>query len=226
MSTYGILLPCDGSEPMPIAVGDYEHIQQLVGGTFDAVRADFDPSVLNDPDNIIVDGDEEPITVVGYVHDEGLLIGLRPNAMASLVLNRHIAGPCVIVSGTSPDGKYDGYNHDIPEWFANAVFQGGLFEVCQAIELAARFEADALELAYADGLFTEEQWARLHAMMDTFDPKYDDIVQDAVDIAVAYKVGRLAGTVTKFDRQAFEEFQQTLKLTDDAINQFWKEEGK
>lgn len=50
---------------------------------------------------------------VGYVHDEGLLLGLEPNAMASAVFGKFLVGNCVIVGAISDTGEYDGENHNL-----------------------------------------------------------------------------------------------------------------
>lgn len=219
-STYGILLPCDGTEPMPISVGDHEHINTLVGGWFDAVRNDFDPQ---DFASNIIHEDAEPFTVVGYVHDEGLLIGLPVNAMASIVLGREIAGPCVLVSGTSPSGEYDGENHDVPEWFADAVFQGGLHELSEALHAEAELQAKAFHLAIQDGVFTKEQASTIIRMMMSGDERYEEAITKAMEISVTYALGRVADTIPKFDRDQFTNFQDSLKLTNEEIAKFWEE---
>jgi hypothetical protein len=213
---------------MPISVGDYEHIQSLVGGHFDCVRVDYDPVVFeNEPGakEILGDGPATPFVAVGYVHDEGLLLELPVNPMASVVLQREIVGPCVLVSGSSPNGYYDGDNHDLPEWFANAVFQGGLHDVAESLRDIADFESTALVLAAKDGLFTEEQFGKLVYMISSGDPKYDETITKALEIATLYAVGQMTGAVEKFDRSEYERFQQTLVVTDEDINNFWEQEG-
>lgn len=55
--------------------------------------------------------------IVGYVNDEGLLIGLEPNALASLLFNRPLVGNVVVVGALNDEGECDGENHDIPEHF-------------------------------------------------------------------------------------------------------------
>lgn len=229
MSTYGILLPCDGSEPMPISVGDHIHINELVGGHFDAVSNNFDPQVFLDSGEPIahqlIGANAEPFTAVGYVHDEGLILDLPVNIMASIVLQREIVGPCVLVSGTSPSGEYDGDNHDVPEWFANAVFQGGLLEMARLLHDEATIQANAFRLAYMDGVFTDVQAAKIVAMMESGDRRYDTVLAKSMAIALAYAIGRAEGTLPKFDRAEFEEFQKSLTLTDDAIIEFWNQEG-
>lgn len=72
-------------------------LQTMVGGLIDCVRND---------------------DLVGYVNDEGLLMGLPLNGWASLMLGQPLVGDVVIVGGYNKAGYYDGENHDIPEWFA------------------------------------------------------------------------------------------------------------
>ena len=70
-------------------------LQQHVGGYIDAVRGE---------------------DIVGYVNDEGLLIGLDINAGASMLFGRLLVGNVVIVGGLNERGEYDGENHDTPSW--------------------------------------------------------------------------------------------------------------
>lgn len=98
--TSGALLPCGvGNEIEPAIVEGLESIQQYVGGCIDAVRTEL----------------EDGTVIVGYCHDEGLLLGMETNWFASALFNRQLAGPVVVVSGTSPNGEYDGDNYDLPE---------------------------------------------------------------------------------------------------------------
>lgn len=50
---------------------------------------------------------------VGYVHDEGLLIGLEPNALASAIFGRFLCGPCVIVGTLNENGVEDGDSYNL-----------------------------------------------------------------------------------------------------------------
>lgn len=91
-TTKGLLIA--HNEMRSIDVGDHIDINTMVGGWFDAVRND---------------------TMVGYVHDEGLLLGLPLNPIATALFGRIIAGPCVLVGSINENGEYDGYNHDLTE---------------------------------------------------------------------------------------------------------------
>lgn len=216
MSTIGILLPCDGSEPEPVSVGDYTHIQALIGGCFDVVRFDASPEMIG------ASGDG--FTMVGYVHDEGLLIGLPINTHASLLFGRELVGPVVVVSGTSPKGKYDGENHDLPEWFNEFVFSGNVHEVASSLIDVAKLASKAFLLAVKEGLYSREEAIRLLAMMQSDDDQDQERVAKAIAIAIAYAEMRAEGMppMNSDDKPVTE-------VTDEMIAEFfnnYNEEGK
>lgn len=70
-------------------------IQEAVGGYIDAVRGE---------------------DIVGYVNDEGLLMGLPHNALASIIFGRYLVGNVLVVGSFSEEGEYDGADYDIPVW--------------------------------------------------------------------------------------------------------------
>lgn len=76
----------------PVSLGDHTTIHEQVGGWFDCVRND---------------------SLVGYVHDEGLLIGLPLNPIATALFGRIIVGNCVVYSFRNEKGEYDGDNHPL-----------------------------------------------------------------------------------------------------------------
>jgi len=90
---YAVNLPEDSAH---IIIGEH------VGGHFDAVR-------LSD--------------VVGYVHDEGLLIGLEYNVRASLLFNRSLVGNCVLVGCLDSAGEFDGDDYDVPQNYLDMMSQ-------------------------------------------------------------------------------------------------------
>lgn len=85
-------------------------IHEIVGGWFDAVSHE---------------------AVVGYVNDEGLLIGLPVNVIASALFSRPLVGDCVIVGALNERGEYDGENHDVPAGLLSEEF------ATEALRLAA-----------------------------------------------------------------------------------------
>ena len=95
----GALLPTGINRKIePVLVDGVDSIQTYVGGMFDCVT-----QVM--PDNTVM---------VGYIHDEGMLLNLEMNWFASALFMRELHGPVVLVSGSSPSGEYDGENYDIP----------------------------------------------------------------------------------------------------------------
>lgn len=77
----------------------YEIIKEAVGGWLDTVS-------------------NENGSIVGYLHDEGLLIGLPVNVVATLLFQMPLVGDMVLVGGLDKDGNYDGENHDLdPKFF-------------------------------------------------------------------------------------------------------------
>lgn len=99
----GIIIKTTGEvEPFSVT-DDYRSISEAVGGLIDSV-ADHDTNL------------------VGYVHDEGLLIGLAPNIVASSLFGRPLVGDCVVFGLTDANGIYDGENHDIPAEYLSDKF--------------------------------------------------------------------------------------------------------
>lgn len=225
MGTYGILLPCDGTEPLPVSVGDHNHISEMVGGVFDAVRRDFqdeEMTVLEAPDGA------EGFVAVGYLNDTGVIDQLKLNAMASVMFGQEIRGPVVVVSGTSPYGEYDGENYDVPQWFSDAVFNGGLHGLAQVLQAQAQVEAQAMWIAYNDGVFTEEEFVNLCRIMEASDLELGsqemETLESFIAVATMYALGRSAGVIEKFDREAYEKWsEETFNLGDDEITKFWDE---
>jgi len=136
----GALMPVGiGVEIQPVLVGEYTHIQSLVGGAFDCVTTKIGGHLI-----------------VGYVHDEGLLIGLEQNWFASALFGRNLVGPCVIVAGESPDGYCDGDNYDLPESFFQFLTTKFTEHVAETYNEATTATI-VLSLAQSFGLATEEE---------------------------------------------------------------------
>lgn len=123
-------------EPEQVFVSDLESIQGMVGGTIDAVRAEY-----ND------------VVIVGYCHDEGLLLDLPMNWMASALFTRELRGDVVLVSGTSPDGNYDGENYDVPPPFVRWLSTTFIARVAESYNMS-NIITDALSSAVDRGFVT------------------------------------------------------------------------
>jgi hypothetical protein len=122
-----ILLPSGiNTEPTSVLVDDYTSIQNLVGGNFDCVRTD-----LGKPDDV---------ALVGYVNDMGLVINLELNYLASALFGREIRGDAVVTWGLSPNGYYDGDNHDMPDFISCFIKTDLLMQTATAYNLAATLD--------------------------------------------------------------------------------------
>lgn len=75
-------------------------LHEHIGGHFDCVR-------LRD--------------VVGYVHDEGILLRLPTNVRASLLFNQTLVGNCVLVGCLDDAGEFDGADYDVPQHYVEMI---------------------------------------------------------------------------------------------------------
>lgn len=224
----GILLKAgDGQEPMPVPVTDHRSIQQYVGGHFDVVTEQYHAS------EFMLETDDE-FTAVGYCHDEGILLGLPLNKLATMVFRRELRGDVVIVSGTSPKGEYDGDNHEVPTWFSDEVFSGTLSQAVNEVDMRAQFITDALRRCVSEGLMEDETiGAMKQAMMlgATGRLSADEImmVSTVLDTASKYHMARLMGMPPLSEEQLrqIDEFAEMADakwdVTDEAIAKFLEE---
>jgi|688.fasta_scaffold432879_4 hypothetical protein len=64
-----------------------------------------------------------------YVNDTGIIDGVPPNLMASILLGQFIAGDVIVFGSFSPTGEYDGNEHDVPNSVIDRMkLQWRLFE--------------------------------------------------------------------------------------------------
>lgn len=103
MTTTALLITTEGEVKPTTLPDDGAHLvlNDLCGGWLDCVRTD---------------------EIVGYVNDEGLLIGLAPNLIASALFQRPLVGDCVVVGALNERGEYDGENHDVPAKYLSPSF--------------------------------------------------------------------------------------------------------
>ena len=93
--------------------GAHTVIHELVGGWFDCVN-------------------DWEMGVTAYVHDEGLLIDLPTNNMASLLFRRVLAGDVVLV-GIADD---EGYDTNVPSDFMTEHFANMALEASQDLDVS------------------------------------------------------------------------------------------
>jgi hypothetical protein len=213
----GILFPVgEDTEPLPISVGDHININALVGGHFDAVRREFTPEELSGehaPDGAT------PFVAVGYVHDEGRIINLPLNKLATVVFGQELYGDVVLVSGTSPDGEYDGENYDIPAWFADAVHNGSLAEATVLVEKMSEV-ASCLALAVREGLATREDV--LLAIVGVANG--DENAEEILSMLTTYGRLRRAGEIDAYV-STDTDLPSDWEVTDEELEQFFNNLG-
>lgn len=129
-----------GGDVIPVDVNGYKEIQDKVGGLFDVVRQQ-----VNDD-----------IVAVGYVHDEGLLLDLDMNWVASALFMREIRGDVVVVNGYSPNGEYDGDDYDLPQAFIEYMKTTFLARVAEKYNESVMVTA-ILEQAIEMGIMTDDE---------------------------------------------------------------------
>ena len=146
MSTvHGLLINSGiGAKVERIQVGELENIQHYVGGTIDAVRKQV----------------SKDIVAVGYVHDEGLILDMEMNWIASALFMQEIRGPVVVVNGLSNDYEYDGDNHDLPDEFITYMQTKFIDKVAETYNESKMVQA-MLEYAFNKDLMTEDEVATL-----------------------------------------------------------------
>ena len=146
MSTvHGLLIHSGvGAKVERIQVGELENIQHYVGGMIDAVRKQV----------------SKDIVAVGYVHDEGLILDMEMNWIASALFMQEIRGPVVVVNGLSNDYEYDGDNYDLPDEFITYMQTKFVDKVAETYNESKMVQA-MLEYAFNKDLMTEDEVATL-----------------------------------------------------------------
>jgi hypothetical protein len=133
----------EAPESLLIGGGDKDtltEIQEVVGGTIDAVRRGC----------LDTSGKNKNFILVGYVHDEGRIIDLPLNPVATVLFEQNIYGDVLLVSGTNPEtGEYDGENYDVPTDFTVYVTTALHEEVSMSL-MFSKMLATALSKAVED----------------------------------------------------------------------------
>lgn len=133
-------------EPLLFEEGDYEAIQNVVGGMFDAVRVN------------VSYGPNQACVLVGYINDIGMYDpNCEMNFIASALFQRELRGNVLVVSGTNPhSGAYDGESYDVPEWAWEGIRTDVMEETAEAYNDALLVNF-ALRFGPRMGLLTEEK---------------------------------------------------------------------
>lgn len=136
-------------------------IQNAVGGHFDAVRRQA----------VDESGNHKPFVLIGYVHDEGRILNLPMNPIASVLFEQNLFGDVLIVNGTNPEtGEYDGETHDLPMAFCEYIIKA-MYPAIQESIVFSKMLALAVSTAKQDGTITEAEFQKLRSFMVD---KYND----------------------------------------------------
>ena len=175
--TVGMFLPAGVQvEPEPIFIEDYESIQEAIGGCFDVVVTDLG---------------KDNVSIVGYVHDEGLILDMELNYLATNLFQKELRGDCVIVWGLSPNGEYDGDNYDIPEWITNFIMKdlvtstAGNFNMASLLGDVCKY-AVANELASFDEILGIANALHRSAVNQAVDIESEEKLLDVLERIIAF----------------------------------------
>ena len=140
-AVHGLLIHSGvGAKVERIQVGELEDIQSRVGGMIDAVRKQV----------------SKDIVAIGYVHDEGLILDMEMNWIASALFMQEIRGPVVVVNGLSNEYEYDGDNHDLPDEFITYMQTKFIDKVAETYNESKMVQA-MLEYAFNKDMMTEDE---------------------------------------------------------------------
>lgn len=147
-------------EPEAILLGGtdtdrVQEIQNAVGGAFDAVkRGCLDESGLH-----------KPFILVGYVHDEGRLLNMPLNPIASVLFEQNIFGDVLLVNGTNPETEeYDGETYDVPAAFAEYIIKA-MYPSIQESVVFSTMLSTAVRIAQLDGTISDAEFQKLKSYM-------------------------------------------------------------
>lgn len=180
----GVVVYADPSkEPETVLLGGGDtdrvsEIQQYVGGTFDAVRRGCSDT----------SGANKPFMLIGYVHDEGRILNMPMNSVASVLFDQHIFGDVLLVNGTNPEtDEYDGETYGLPIAFADYIIRGMYPEIVDSM-MFSKMLATAVGQAVKDGTITQEEFTRLNDFMsekaagEVPAARFEDLPEDILDI--------------------------------------------
>lgn len=181
-----VLLPTGiNVEPEEIFIEDFESIQRFVGGHFDCVRTDLGKTDWS---------------LVGYVHDEGLILDFEPNFLATALFGQEIRGACVIVWGLSPNGFYDGDNYDMPTFALKFLKEQLLLKTAAVYNLSVMTEG-VMKVLIEEGYPKAKDLVWAMEIIDTTDKTNYNLASMILQEAMRWGVNHL-------EDEDFSEFCQ------------------
>lgn len=197
MSTvHGLLIHSGvGAKVERIQVGELADIQDRVGGTIDAVRKQV----------------SKDICAVGYVHDEGLLLDLEMNWIASALFMQEIRGTVVVVNGFNADNEYDGDNHDLPDVYIQYMQTKFVDKVAETYN-ESKMVSVMLDYALNNDIMSESE--------------IDELLRN-LELSVSGSTEAMASVNREFNR-IFEAIENSLAegATDQLVDEIYDFLGK
>jgi hypothetical protein len=192
-------------QPEEILIDDYQNIQAQVGGHFDVVR--FSGQLE----------EGKPVVLCGYVHDEGLLLGMELNYLATMLFQQPIVGPCVVTYALSPNGEYDGDDYDMPTELIEFISQDILVATANAYNSAALM-GWATERMIAEEILTEED---VELVMDAIN---STVMGEATEMPVEAEM--IMMMVQEYLNTTEQELQTRVKdAAQEIVNNYMKGEN-
>jgi hypothetical protein len=108
-----LIIPTESKPYITNVDGGYKELQSYVGGIITSVDH---PSNPNDARL------HHSVGFSGYVNDEGLVLGLPYNSIASVLFGLYLCGDCVVTGGVDDDGNDMDVNNDqitVVNWHLN-----------------------------------------------------------------------------------------------------------
>lgn len=141
--TNALLVKADGETRVVSLPDDNAHelINEYVGGWFDAVR-------------------DRERGVVGYVHDEGIILRQRPNVAMSMLFGTLICGDVVLVGMYDPKGREDGESHDVPANLSHPDTVSSFSEMNTLEALIADLEKFRDEQDWSPVVVSMDEWQK------------------------------------------------------------------
>ncbi|CAB4151838.1 hypothetical protein UFOVP587_36 [uncultured Caudovirales phage] len=188
----GLFLPSGACvEPEPVFFEGHKSLQEHIGGHFDVVRCDM--------------GHPEQIAILGYVHDEGLLLNLPMNYLATALFKRHIVGDVVVTWGLSPDGEYDGDDYDFPEEIMEYLQHELLQTTAEAYNQSTNITL-AMAVAISQKFVTEDEVTQVAT--DLYDSRGSG--DKELEKATVTRLNEILEFVVEYQKNNPEEFHKLI----------------
>ena len=188
----GLFLPSGACvEPEPVFFEGHKSLQEHIGGHFDVVRCDM--------------GHPEKIAILGYVHDEGLLLDLPMNYLATALFKQHIVGDVVVTWGLSPNGHYDGDDYDFPEEIMDYLQTELLKSTAEAYNQSTNITL-AMAVASSQGFITPEEVYEIATdLYNSRDNRDEELEKATID-----RMNKVLEFVVEFEEKNPEKFRELV----------------